>query len=45
MEQMRAISGHDVSARLGALAVPTLVIHGTEDQMLPLVNGEPHRAR
>ena len=40
MEQMRAVSGHDVSARLSTLAVPTLVIHWTEDQMLPLVNGE-----
>ena len=30
-----AIAGHDTSERLGALALPTLVMHGTLDQMLP----------
>jgi pimeloyl-ACP methyl ester carboxylesterase len=39
MEQMRAIQAHDASARLGEIATPTLVVHGTEDQMLPVVNG------
>ena len=28
-----------VAARLGALRAPTLVVHGTEDQMLPVGNG------
>jgi 3-oxoadipate enol-lactonase len=40
MEQMRAIGGHDTSARLPQIETPTLVIHGTEDQMLPVANGE-----
>ena len=40
MLQMQAIAGHDTSARLGGIAVPTLVIHGSEDQMLDVSNGE-----
>jgi len=39
MEQMRAISGHDTSARLPELRAPTLVVHGTLDEMLPVENG------
>jgi 3-oxoadipate enol-lactonase len=39
MLQMQAISSHDTSARLPSLDVPTLVIHGDEDQMLPVANG------
>ncbi len=39
MAQMQAIAVHDTSARLPALEMPTLVIHGTEDQMLPVQNG------
>jgi 3-oxoadipate enol-lactonase len=39
MEQMRAIAGHDTSARLAALRAPTLVVHGTLDEMLPVENG------
>jgi 3-oxoadipate enol-lactonase len=39
MEQMRAITEHDTSARLPQIALPTLVIHGTLDQMLPVQNG------
>lgn len=39
MLQVQAIAGHDTSARLPELEVPTLVIHGTEDQMLPMDNG------
>jgi pimeloyl-ACP methyl ester carboxylesterase len=39
MEQMRAITQHDTSARLPEIALPTLVIHGTLDQMLPVQNG------
>jgi 3-oxoadipate enol-lactonase len=38
--QTQAIQGHDTSARLPRLEVPTLVIHGTEDRMLPFANGE-----
>jgi 3-oxoadipate enol-lactonase len=39
MEQMRAITGHDTSARLSEIALPTLVAHGTLDQLLPVQNG------
>lgn len=39
MEQMRAITEHDTSARLPEIKLPTLVIHGTLDQMLPVQNG------
>lgn len=39
MLQMQAIAGHDTSARLPSLRVPTLVIHGDEDRMLPVGNG------
>jgi pimeloyl-ACP methyl ester carboxylesterase len=39
MAQMQAVAGHDTSARLPSLAMPTLVVHGTEDQMLPVQNG------
>lgn len=40
MLQMQAIAGHDTSGRLGEITAPTLVVHGTEDQMLPVSNGE-----
>ena len=40
MLQMQAIGGHDTSVRLPSIAAPTLVIHGTEDQMLDAANGE-----
>ncbi len=39
MEQMRAIAGHDTSTRLHEISTPTLVIHGTLDEMLPVENG------
>lgn len=39
MLQMQAIGGHDTSARLPSLDVPTLVIHGDLDAMLPVGNG------
>jgi pimeloyl-ACP methyl ester carboxylesterase len=38
MEQLRAISAHDTSARLSELRLPTLVVHGTLDEMLPVQN-------
>lgn len=39
MEQLSAITRHDTSTRLGALEMPTLVIHGTEDRIIPVENG------
>ena len=39
-EQMRACAKHDTSERLGALAMPTMVIHGTADRLLRSPNGE-----
>ena len=38
--QIQAIFGHDTSGRLGGISTPTLVIHGTEDGVLPYPNGE-----
>ena len=39
-EQMRACGRHDTSERLGGLAMPTMVIHGTADRLLRSPNGE-----
>ena len=39
MAQMQACAAHDTSERLGDIDLPTLVIHGTDDQMLPAANG------
>jgi 3-oxoadipate enol-lactonase len=36
--QMQACVAHDTSARLGALGMPTLVLHGTLDQIIPVEN-------
>jgi pimeloyl-ACP methyl ester carboxylesterase len=38
-EQLRAIAAHDTSERLHSLELPTLVIHGTLDEMVPVENG------
>jgi 3-oxoadipate enol-lactonase len=38
MLQMQAIQAHDTLDRLGDIAAPTLVIHGTLDEMLPHSN-------
>jgi 3-oxoadipate enol-lactonase len=38
--QVQAIFGHDTHARLGEIAAPTLIVHGTEDGVLPFANGE-----
>jgi pimeloyl-ACP methyl ester carboxylesterase len=40
MLQMRAIAAHDAHLRIGEIAAPTLIIHGSEDRMLPVTNGE-----
>jgi 3-oxoadipate enol-lactonase len=39
MAQMQAIGAHDTSARLGSVVAPTLVVHGTADELLPSENG------
>jgi 3-oxoadipate enol-lactonase len=39
MRQMQAIAGHDTSARLSCIDIPTQVVHGTLDQLLPVQNG------
>ncbi len=38
--QVQAIFGHDTSGRLGEISIPTLIVHGTEDGVLPYPNGE-----
>jgi 3-oxoadipate enol-lactonase len=40
MAQMQACAAHDTNARLSSIELPTLVIHGTVDEMLPVENGE-----
>jgi pimeloyl-ACP methyl ester carboxylesterase len=40
MGQAQAITGHDTLERLGGIEAPTLVIHGTDDEMLPVANGK-----
>jgi 3-oxoadipate enol-lactonase len=42
--QFAAASAHDTSTRLPGVTTPTLVLHGTEDRMLAVANGE-HIAR
>jgi len=39
MLQMQAIAGHNTQGRLPQITQPTLVVHGTEDRMLPPSNG------
>ncbi|HEX4435395.1 MAG TPA: alpha/beta hydrolase [Solirubrobacteraceae bacterium] len=39
MAQMQACAAHDTNERLSTIEMPTLVIHGTEDQLLPVENG------
>jgi 3-oxoadipate enol-lactonase len=38
LAQMQAIAGHDTSERLSAITSSTLVVHGTEDRMIPVAN-------
>jgi 3-oxoadipate enol-lactonase len=40
MAQLQACVAHDTNARLAALEMPTLVVHGTEDQLLAVENGQ-----
>jgi pimeloyl-ACP methyl ester carboxylesterase len=40
LKQAIAVASHDTQAKLAALEAPTLVIHGTEDEILPFVNAE-----
>jgi pimeloyl-ACP methyl ester carboxylesterase len=39
VEQTRAILAHDTSGRLPEIELPTLVVHGSADEILPLPNG------
>ena len=36
--QMQAIAAHDTSARLSEVRVPTLIVHGTVDELIPAQN-------
>ncbi len=38
LAQMQACAAHDTSARLGRLQMPTLVVHGTADEIIPAAN-------
>jgi 3-oxoadipate enol-lactonase len=40
MLQMQAVAGHDTLDRLDQISAPTLVIHGDQDEMLDVGNGE-----
>ena len=45
MAQVQAIAAHDTYARLPGLTMPTLVVHGTEDQIFQVSNGRLVAAR
>jgi 3-oxoadipate enol-lactonase len=38
--QVQAIFGHNTSGRLDGISAPTLIVHGTDDGVLPFPNGE-----
>jgi 3-oxoadipate enol-lactonase len=40
MAQVQACLAHDTSARLNELQMPTLIVHGTADEMIPVENAE-----
>jgi pimeloyl-ACP methyl ester carboxylesterase len=40
MAQVRASATHNTYARLPELTTPTLVVHGTDDQIFPVSNGQ-----
>jgi pimeloyl-ACP methyl ester carboxylesterase len=37
--QLAAATEHDMAARVGGIEVPTFVVHGAEDRMVPPANG------
>ena len=37
--QLAAVQSHDVSSRLGEIAAPTFVAHGSDDGVVPVANG------
>jgi 3-oxoadipate enol-lactonase len=39
MMQLQACTAHDTNSRLPTISLPTLVIHGTVDRLLPVPNG------
>ena len=39
LAQLQACVAHDTHSRLGQIAMPTLVVHGTLDELLPVRNG------
>ena len=39
MSQANAVAGYDASTRLGEIRQPTLVLHGSEDKVVPLAFG------
>jgi 3-oxoadipate enol-lactonase len=43
--QVQAIAAHDTSGRLSEIEAPTLVVHGTEDRMLPVSNAHAIASR
>lgn len=45
MRQVQAIQSFDASARLGAIAVPTMVIAGRDDRLVPAENSRKIAAR
>ncbi|CRK57586.1 alpha/beta hydrolase fold [Alloactinosynnema sp. L-07] len=40
MMQLQAVARHDAEARLKGVKIPTLVVHGTEDEMITPKNGD-----
>jgi pimeloyl-ACP methyl ester carboxylesterase len=40
LHQVGAAASHNTAGRLGSIRVPTLVVHGTEDLLMPPRNGE-----
>jgi 3-oxoadipate enol-lactonase len=38
MAQMQAVAAHDTSTRLSGLHLPTLIVHGTADELIPAQN-------
>jgi 3-oxoadipate enol-lactonase len=39
LAQLQAVLGYETYARLGAVRVPTLVLHGEDDRLVPAANG------